>query len=103
MKRTKIIGEIGINAFYGEHKEEFLPNALKLIDVAIIAGCDYVKFQKRTPDICVPQEQKNKLKSVPWVKDKQITYLQYKNPPLCRLPSACKRRPRLCPIYTAMA
>lgn len=38
-----ICGEIGIN-----HNGE-LENAFKLIDVAADAGCDAVKFQKRTP------------------------------------------------------
>jgi len=50
----------------------------KLIDIAYISGCDFVKFQKRTPDVCVPEEQKSKIKSVPW-SDEQITYLEYKH------------------------
>ena len=45
--KIKIIAEIGIN-----HNGS-LEIAKKLIDTAIIAGCDYVKFQKRNPDICV--------------------------------------------------
>ena len=32
----------------------------KLIDVASISGCDFVKFQKRNPDVCVPEDQKYK-------------------------------------------
>ena len=43
-----ITGEIGIN-----HNGD-LDNALALIDVAAEAGCDAVKFQKRTPEICTP-------------------------------------------------
>lgn len=78
MERTQIIGEIGINFAYGEDKEQFLNNVKKLIDVACVAGCDYVKFQKRTPILCVPQEQKGKPKRVPWNKE-EITYLDYKN------------------------
>lgn len=66
---TKIIAEIGIN-----HNGD-LDIAKKLIDVASIAGCDYVKFQKRNPDICVPEEQKSKPKSTPWG---DVTYLEYK-------------------------
>ena len=46
-----------------------------LIDVASVAGCDFVKFQKRNPDICVPEHQKNKLKQTPWG---EMTYLDYK-------------------------
>ncbi len=38
-----VVGEIGIN-----HNGE-LENAFKLIDAAAEAGCDAVKFQKRTP------------------------------------------------------
>ena len=52
---TKLIAEIGIN-----HNGS-LDVAKKLIDVAKVAGCDFVKFQKRTPDICVPEHQKNKI------------------------------------------
>ena len=58
--KTKIIGEIGIN-----HNGD-INIAKKLIDVASIAGCDYVKFQKRNPDVCVPEEQKNKMRETPW-------------------------------------
>jgi len=75
---VNIIGEIGINFAYGEDKSKFLDNAKKLIDIAYISGCDFVKFQKRTPDVCVPEEQKSKIKSVPW-SDEQITYLEYKH------------------------
>jgi N-acetylneuraminate synthase len=77
MSKTKIIGEIGINYAYGEDPSKFLDNAKKLIDAACVAGCDYVKFQKRNPDVCVPEEQKSKPKRVPWRKD-EISYLQYK-------------------------
>ena len=67
---TKIIAEIGIN-----HNGD-VDIAKKLIDVACIAGCDYVKFQKRNPDICVPEEQKNVIKETPWG---EMTYLEYKH------------------------
>ena len=43
-----VIAEIGIN-----HNGD-LDIAKQLIDVAVGAGCDAVKFQKRTPEICVP-------------------------------------------------
>ena len=66
---VKIIAEIGIN-----HNGD-LNIAKKLIDVVSAAGCDYVKFQKRNPDVCVPEEQKPKPKSTPWG---EITYLEYK-------------------------
>ena len=66
---TKIIGEIGIN-----HNGD-IDIAKKLIDVASVAGCDYVKFQKRNPDVCVPEEQKDKIRETPWG---EMTYLEYK-------------------------
>jgi N-acetylneuraminate synthase len=65
-----IIAEIGIN-----HNGD-LTIAKRLIDTAVIAGCDAVKFQKRTPDICVPEEQKHKMRETPWG---YITYLEYRH------------------------
>lgn len=72
-----IIAEIGLNGFFGSDRSKFLDNTLKLIDVAIFSGATYVKLQKRTPSICVPENEKNKPKDVPWHKE-TITYLQYK-------------------------
>ena len=66
---TKIIAEIGIN-----HNGS-LELAKDLIDLSKVAGCDYVKFQKRTPDICVPEEQKSKMRVTPWG---EMTYIDYK-------------------------
>tara|TARA_B100001964_G_C14112427_1_gene544487 strand:- start:6 stop:884 length:879 start_codon:yes stop_codon:yes gene_type:complete len=64
-----IIAEIGIN-----HNGS-LELAKKLIDAAINAGCDAVKFQKRNPALCVPEEQKNILKETPWG---LVTYMEYR-------------------------
>lgn len=64
-----IIAEIGIN-----HNGD-LAIAKKLIDAAALAGCDAVKFQKRTPDLCVPPEQKNLMRETPWG---LISYLDYR-------------------------
>lgn len=69
--KTKIIAEIGIN-----HNGN-VDLAENLIRIAASAGCDYVKFQKRDVDICVPEAQKNLPKSVPWSKE-PVTYLEYK-------------------------
>lgn len=66
---TFIIAEIGIN-----HNGD-IEIVKQLIDVAIESGCDAVKFQKKTPDLCVPEDQKNKLKETPWG---DMTYLEYK-------------------------
>ncbi len=67
--KTKIIAEIGIN-----HNGD-INLAKKLIDVACVAGCDFVKFQKRNPEVCVPEKQKGIEKNTPWGK---MTYLEYK-------------------------
>lgn len=64
-----VVAEIGINA-NGD-----IEIAKKLIDMAVKTGCDAVKFQKRTPDICVPDSQKNRMRETPWG---YITYLEYK-------------------------
>jgi YrbI family 3-deoxy-D-manno-octulosonate 8-phosphate phosphatase len=64
-----MIGEIGIN-----HNGD-IDIARRLIDVAADAGCQAVKFQKRTPEICVPMEQRNQIRQTPWG---QMTYMEYK-------------------------
>jgi len=69
MDKTYIIAEIGIN-----HNGS-IDIAKKLIDIASVAGCDAVKFQKRNPDVCVPEHQKNVMRDTPWGK---MTYLDYK-------------------------
>lgn len=74
---VKIIAEIGLNYAYGLHTSQFIDNIKKLIDVAVISGADYVKFQKRDPEICIPEKERNKPKYVPWRKE-ETTYFQYK-------------------------
>jgi N-acetylneuraminate synthase len=69
MEQTYIIAEIGIN-----HQGD-INIAKRLIDIAAAAGCNAVKFQKRNPDICVPEEQKSKPRS--W-QGEDMTYLEYK-------------------------
>ena len=69
MKKTYIIAEIGIN-----HNGD-LDIAKRLIDIAALSGCDAVKFQKRNPDVCVPEHQKNVMRDTPWG---TMTYLEYK-------------------------
>lgn len=63
------IAEAGIN-----HNGD-IEIAKKLIDMASDAGCDAVKFQKRSPDICVPDSMKSVLRETPWGK---MSYLEYK-------------------------
>lgn len=64
-----IIGEIGIN-----HNGD-MSIAKRLIKAAADAGLDAVKFQKRTPELCVPDEQKGQMRATPWG---YITYLDYR-------------------------
>jgi N-acetylneuraminate synthase len=65
-----ITGEIGIN-----HNGE-LSNAFALIDQAAAAGCDAVKFQKRTPEVCTPRDQWDIERDTPWGR---MTYLDYRH------------------------
>lgn len=65
-----MVAEIGIN-----HNGS-IEITKKLIDAAFASNWHCVKFQKRTPDICVPEHQKNVLRDTPWGK---ITYLEYRH------------------------
>jgi YrbI family 3-deoxy-D-manno-octulosonate 8-phosphate phosphatase len=64
-----IIAEIGIN-----HNGS-LETAKKLIDEAVAAKATAVKFQKRTPEICVPRDQWDIMRDTPWGR---ISYIDYK-------------------------
>lgn len=64
-----VIAEIGIN-----HNGS-LDVAKKMIDGAVLAGCDAVKFQKRTPEVCVPKDQWNIERDTPWGR---MTYIDYR-------------------------
>lgn len=66
---TYITAEIGIN-----HNGD-LDTAKQLIDAAVSAGCDAVKFQKRTPELCVPEDQQSVTRETPWG---VLTYLDYR-------------------------
>ena len=64
-----IIAEVGIN-----HNGD-IEIAKKIIDAAVHAGVDAVKFQKRTPDISTPPDQQTQMRETPWG---YITYLHYR-------------------------
>ena len=65
-----VIAEIGIN-----HNGS-LDIAKKLIDEAVTAGCDAVKFQKRTPELCTPRDQWHLERDTPWGR---MTYINYRH------------------------
>jgi len=65
-----IVAEIGIN-----HNGD-LGIAKRLIDAAVSAGCDAVKFQKRTPELCVPPPQRDVPRETPWG---VMSYLEYRH------------------------
>ena len=64
-----ITAEIGIN-----HNGD-LEIAKELVQAAKHAGVDAVKLQKRTPELCVPPEQRGQMRETPWG---YITYLDYR-------------------------
>jgi N-acetylneuraminate synthase len=67
--KIKVIAEIGIN-----HNGS-IDLCKQLMLLAKVSGCDYAKIQKREPDVCVPENQKSKMRDTPWGK---MTYLEYK-------------------------
>jgi len=66
---TYFIAEIGIN-----HNGS-LAIAKAMIDGAAAAGCHAVKFQKRTPELCVPRDQWMIERETPWGR---MTYIDYR-------------------------
>ena len=68
-KETYFIGEIGIN-----HNGD-IQIAKKLIDAVSACSWDCAKFQKRNPDVCVPEHQKNVQRETPWG---TMSYIDYK-------------------------
>lgn len=69
-QRCFVIAELGIN-----HNGS-LEIAKRMIDGAVLAGCDAVKFQKRTPEKCVPRDQWDIERDTPWGR---MTYMAYRH------------------------
>lgn len=69
LEKPYLIAEIGIN-----HNGN-LEIAKKLIDAAFACQWNCVKFQKREPDVCVPEHQKKVMRDTPWGR---MTYLEYR-------------------------
>lgn len=66
---TYVTSEIGIN-----HNGD-LDIAKRMIFEAHRTGVDSVKFQKRTPEICVPRDQWEIMRETPWG---YISYIEYR-------------------------
>jgi N-acetylneuraminate synthase len=64
-----IIAEIGIN-----HNGD-IKIVKQMIDAAVHAGVDAVKFQKRTPELSTPLDQQKQMRETPWG---YISYLDYR-------------------------
>jgi N-acetylneuraminate synthase len=64
-----IVAEMGIN-----HNGD-LEIAKEMILAAHETGADAVKFQKRTPELCVPKEQRDIMRETPWG---YISYMEYR-------------------------
>ena len=69
LKQPYFIAEVGIN-----HNGD-MQIAKKLIDATFACSWDCVKFQKRDPDVCVPEDQKSVKRMTPWG---EMTYLEYR-------------------------
>lgn len=84
-----IIAEIGIN-----HNGD-LGIARQMIDAAVHAGVDAVKFQKRTPEVSTPPEQQTQMRETPWG---YISYLEYRykvefsEEQYCEIADYCKQK-----------
>lgn len=68
-KKAIVVAEAGIN-----HNGD-LETLKDLADMSVRAGADYVKIQMRTPELAVPEEQKNKPRM--W-QGEEIKYIDYK-------------------------
>jgi N-acetylneuraminate synthase len=84
-----VIAEIGIN-----HNGD-LGIAKQMIEAAVHAGVDAVKFQKRTPEIATPPDQRGQMRETPWG---YITYLEYRHKvefneeQYCEIERYCKQK-----------
>ena len=84
-----VIAEIGIN-----HNGD-LNIAKQMIDAAVHAGVNAVKFQKRTPDVATPPDQQTQMRETPWG---YISYLDYRykvefsEEQYCEIDQHCKEK-----------
>lgn len=59
----------------GQNHNGDLVTALEMIRKAKDSGADLVKLQFRTPSLCIPEEEKTKIRQTPWG---EMTYLRYR-------------------------
>lgn len=81
-----VIAEIGIN-----HNGS-VELAKRLIQEAANAGCDAVKFQKRTPEKALPQDQWGLMRETPWGRMSYIDYrrrIEFKWPEYVEIDRYC--------------
>ena len=81
-----VIAEIGIN-----HNGS-IELAKRLIEEAARAGCDAVKFQKRTPEKALPREQWSIIRETPWGSMSYIDYrrrIEFKWPDYVEISQCC--------------
>jgi len=84
-----IIAELGIN-----HNGS-VEIAKKMIDGAVFSGCSAVKFQKRTPEICVPKDQWDIQRDTPWGRMSYIDYrrkVEFNKEKFTELVAYCKQK-----------
>ncbi len=90
LKDLYLIGEIGIN-----HNGD-MKIAKKLIDAVNACKWDCAKFQKRSPDICVPDHQKDILRETPWGTMRYIDYkkkIEFEEKEYNKINEYCKQKP----------
>lgn len=90
LEKLYLIGEIGIN-----HNGD-VEIAKKLIDAVNACKWDCAKFQKRTPDICVPDHQKNVMRETPWGRIKYIDYkkkIEFEKKEYDQIDRYCSQKP----------
>lgn len=84
---TYIVAEIGIN-----HNGS-VEIAKELIEQAYRTGVNAVKFQKRTPELCVPKDQWEIMRETPWGYISYIDYrrkMEFQQPEYSEIDRFCK-------------
>ncbi len=85
-----LIAEIGIN-----HNGD-LGIAKRLLDAAFASEWNCAKFQKRTPDIAVPEAQKQVMRETPWGTMPYIDYkkrIEFEKPEYDQIDVYCRQKP----------